>query len=324
MKPDKQHFASNLMSRIASNEVLDAAMTHVDKRRLSKDANSDIWDLSLHWSTRRETIREHLLTGRYQLSPLQVLGSKNGHALTRWSSMDAVVLKAMTIVLTPLLGTKMDRRCHHLTGNGGLKGAVNRVRGYLTKQVSDGAGVVSCDQNLYQFVIKSDIADFYASTSHDVLHQICSKHIKDRRVLDVLQQYMNRVELRFGEHDLIELGIAKGCPLSPLMGALMLKSLDKMIPRNCAYARYMDDWVILIPTRRVLKRLVKKMHQIVSGLRYKLAKNKTYIGRISKGFDFLGYRFGEQGLVGLAAQTIENHKIKLSRLYEQNASEDEV
>ena len=43
---------------------------------------------------------------------------------------------------------------------------------------------------------------------------------------------------------------------------------------------------------------------------------KTFVGRINRGFDFLGYRFGE-GPLGLAEKTIDNFLEKCSRLYEQ-------
>jgi RNA-directed DNA polymerase len=100
-----------------------------------------------------------------------------------------------------------------------------------------------------------------------------------------------------------------------------------MIPPGCAYARFMNDWVALTRTRRqVLKvrQVVKNMHAIVHGLKLRLALKKTLIGRISKGFDFLGYRFGALGLTGLAQQTIDNHKQKLLLLYEQSASDQRV
>ena len=44
--------------------------------------------------------------------------------------------------------------------------------------------------------------------------------------------------------------------------------------------------------------------------------DKTFIGRIERGFDFLGYRFRPAGLT-LAKQTIANFIEKASRLYEQ-------
>ncbi len=42
----------------------------------------------------------------------------------------------------------------------------------------------------------------------------------------------------------------------------------------------------------------------------------TFIGRIERGFDFLGYRFTRAGL-SVARKTIENFLEKASRLYEQ-------
>ena len=44
--------------------------------------------------------------------------------------------------------------------------------------------------------------------------------------------------------------------------------------------------------------------------------DKTFIGRIEKGFDFLGYHFGPEGLT-LAAKTIEQFVERALRLYEQ-------
>ena len=45
-----------------------------------------------------------------------------------------------------------------------------------------------------------------------------------------------------------------GSPLSPLMGTLYLKRLDdRMAKLGCFYIRYMDDWVILAPTRWKLR-----------------------------------------------------------------------
>ena len=45
-------------------------------------------------------------------------------------------------------------------------------------------------------------------------------------------------------------------------------------------------------------------------------KDKTFIGRIERGFDFLGYHFSPAGLT-VAAKTIANFIEKASRLYEQ-------
>jgi RNA-directed DNA polymerase len=317
----KQHYATNQMSRVSATALLDQAKNYIYAQRCQDYANSDIWDLSLHWEKHRARIREELLTGTYQLSPVQVFGSRDGHRLTRWSAQDAVVLKALSWVLTADWTPHIDSRCHHVKGHGGLKGAVKEVAHAIK---AGNPRLENGSSSEYHFVVKSDIADYYVSMHHATLLALCAKRVKDPRVLELLSQYMNRVEVHRGEHHLIDLGVAKGCPLSPLMGALMLKSLDKMIPLGCAYARFMDDWVILTRTRRQLRQVLKNMHAIVHRLKMRLALNKTFIGRISKGFDFLGYRFGSLGVIGLAQQTIDNHKQKLLRLDEQNASDQRV
>ncbi len=59
------------------------------------------------------------------------------------------------------------------------------------------------------------------------------------------------------------------------------------------------------------------MHQVMYRLKFKLANDKTFIGKISCGFGFLGYRFNQHGLIGLANKTIDNFKEHIVKLYEQ-------
>jgi hypothetical protein len=47
--------------------------------------------------------------------------------------------------------------------------------------------------------------------------------------------------------------------------------------------------------------------------------DKTFIGRIERGFDFLGYYFARQPL-RLALRTLQNHATRLHRLYEQQTT----
>jgi len=280
---------SNLLSSIASNDMLNAAFKHVYKKRKKDGHNSDIWETSLNWEKYRSDIRDQLLSGTYQLSPLMLFASKESGLLSRWSSINMIVLKALSWGLQDKTGQYVGKQCAHLKDHGGLKGAVRQL-GNTIKQ--------------YKYVIKSDVAKYYESMDHDIVLNHCNDFIKDKRVLTLIQQYLNRVEVFQGEHCLIEKGIPRGCPLSPLMGAIMLKSLDGIAPKDIFYARYVDDWVILTKTKRQCRRLVKKMHHVMRRLQFKLALDKTFIGKTSKGFDFLGYCFNHTGLIGLAKKTI--------------------
>ena len=48
--------------------------------------------------------------------------------------------------------------------------------------------------------------------------------------------------------------------------------------------------------------------------------NKTFIGRIEKGLDFLGYHFSPEGL-SMAEKTLEKFLTRTVRLYEQEREE---
>ncbi len=74
----------------------------------------------------------------------------------------------------------------------------------------------------------------------------------------------------------------------------------------------------------LLQHVVKRMHGVIAMLQLKLAREKTYIGRIARGFEFLGYRFTHQGLVGLARKTIVNFIGRLSRLYKSGATTSRI
>ena len=59
---------------------------------------------------------------------------------------------------------------------------------------------------------------------------------------------------------------------------------------------------------------------MLGALRLEKHPDKTFIGRIERGFDFLGYRFGPEGLT-LAAKTIEQFVAGAIRRYEQDRKE---
>ena len=57
------------------------------------------------------------------------------------------------------------------------------------------------------------------------------------------------------------------------------------------YIRFMDDWVVLSPTRWKLRRAIATVNRTLDDLKLRKHPDKTFIGRIAAGFDFLGYHF---------------------------------
>ncbi len=78
----------------------------------------------------------------------------------------------------------------------------------------------------------------------------------------------------------------------------------------------MDDILILAPTRWKLRKAVCVVNKTLASLGLEKHPDKTFIGRIDRGFDFLGYHFSRSAL-SAASKTIRNAIEKVSRLYEQ-------
>jgi len=74
----------------------------VYQKRKKSSAYNDIWSLSFNWVSERRRIQKELLLGTYQLQPIETFWTPNGR-LTRWSSVDAVVLKAISMKLTEIM-----------------------------------------------------------------------------------------------------------------------------------------------------------------------------------------------------------------------------
>jgi RNA-directed DNA polymerase len=114
-----------------------------------------------------------------------------------------------------------------------------------------------------------------------------------------------------------ERGVSLGCPLSPLIGAFFLDELDRqMTATGLFYIRFMDDILVLAPTGWKLRRAVRLVNEILGSLRLEKHPDKTFIGRIERGFDFLGYHFTADSLT-LAGGTLANFLDRATRLYEQ-------
>ena len=62
------------------------------------------------------------------------------------------------------------------------------------------------------------------------------------------------------------------------------------------------------------------LNQTFNELKLEKHPNKTLIGRIERGFDFLGYHFDPEGL-SVAKITVENFLSRAIRLYEQESRE---
>jgi hypothetical protein len=211
----------------------------------------------------------------------------------------------MTIVLEQRLAPTLPHCCTHLKGCGGVKGAVRQVSGELRPG---------------RHVLRTDVRQYYESVDHLTLHGILSQLIPDPLFLRLIMRSLNHSVIFEGCWQEVRKGLSRSSPMSPLLGALALLPLDRaMTALPVFYCRYMDDWVIIADSRWQLRRAVRKMHAVLAESGFTLHPDKTFIGRVEKGFDFLGCRLCLEERLRPAAAAVARVQEKIARLYEQGA-----
>jgi RNA-directed DNA polymerase len=74
-----------------------------------------------------------------------------------------------------------------------------------------------------------------------------------------------------------------------------------------------------LPNLWKLKKAIQIVNQTLNELKVESHPDKTFIGRIAKGFDFLGYSFEPKGL-SVVSKTLANFLERKTQLYEQGAT----
>ena len=294
---------------LATDNLLEQAFAWLCQRRKAYPPQADVWRFRQRWDAEKVRIRDDMRAGDYRIGLLErVTLRRDGQDedIDLWPARDAVVLKALSLRLPEVL--PLSKACTHLKGHGGAKYAVRQAMAHLPQ---------------HRFVLKTDVQGYYASIDHHLLLDHLARHVADRAVLNLVGQYLRRVAERGGWYWAPTRGIPLGCPLSPVLGAFFLGDLDAALERGgFFFLRFMDDVLVLAPTRWKLRAAVKVVNRVLAALDLKKHPDKTFIGRIEKGFDWLGYHLRPDGL-RLAARTTRNFAARVSRLYERESGRPE-
>jgi len=290
------------------NLFIDKALSWLKMQRKDCGQNSDIWNLLFHWPKIKGDLMRQLVRGEYEFDPVQQYRFEDGIKHI-FSAKDALVLKIMTLIIEPFVLNHVPRTCTHLKGHGGSKEAIRQIMS---------------QNNDYRFFVKSDVKSYYASMDHEVLYQLCEKIIEDKTILRLIWRFLKHTITYGGLYWDNNKGIPLGCPLSPLLAALYLKPLDdEMAKLDVFYVRFMDDWTILAKTRWQLRKAIQIMNHTLNQLKVEKHPDKTDMGKIEKGFDFLGYHISPSTL-SPAPKTIQQYLANISQLYEQSAPQKRI
>lgn len=167
--PEPHHPAArSLTAVLASDAMLEEAFAWVCRQRRDWPPNVDIWWLRRDWPAEKRRLQDTLLSGRFTFGLLDRVSKVDGSEADLRSARDAVLLKALTLVLAPVL--PVSSRCTHIKGNGGAKGVVRQVSAALAAN---------------RFVLRSDVKPYYASIDHMLLLDRLAARMADRNILNL-------------------------------------------------------------------------------------------------------------------------------------------
>lgn len=284
-------------------ELLDISYSWLCASRKNHPANADVWDLRLHWQQEKTSLLLALRAGTYRLLPLRVIPRTGSEACVMWSARDALVIHALTRLLTPHL--PVHHTCEHVRGQGGGKQSTRRVHHFLRHTKAP-------------FVFRTDIRGYYANIDKDRLYRQLTQHIACPGICSLLWQFLHYTVEDGGNFHTPQKGIPRASSLSPLLAAFHLTTVDAALSRlpGVRYARYMDDFILIATTRHKLRRAVKILKQHLHEFGFVLHPDKTQLGRTQKGFDWMGLWFTDTGITAFAPRATEKHRLKCRRLYE--------
>lgn len=122
--------------------------------------------------------------------------------------------------------------------------------------------------------VDCDLKGFFDHVDHDLLMARVAARVRDKRVLRLIGRYLRAgVVLPDGTKERTLRGVPQGGPLSPLLANIMLTPLDRELERRgLRFARYADDFLILVQSRTEAERVMAEVVAFVEG-RLKLMVN---------------------------------------------------
>lgn len=212
----------------------------------------------------------------------------NGIKIIKWHMVDELVNKVLAIYLQLKCKNLFNAVCVSHKGHGGIRACAFKVGNTASKS---------------KFVYKTDIRSYYSSINHEILlNNINCYYPLNKNINELLKKHLQNVAK-------YTTGITRGSALSFVFAGIYLHKLDeyfsdlKQLGYDIEYIRYVDDIIIFSSDLNILEQAKKELLNIITSLDLTIRPEKTYFGLIKNGFDFVGFKYNQHGMIGLADKT---------------------
>src|SRR5271165_2273652 len=272
---DKVHPERTLQaafSQVAANQGA-AGVDHVTILMFETRLDEELRRLSEH--LRNGTYRPQAIRRHYIPKP----GTQEKRPLGIPTVRDRVVQTAVRMVIEPIFEHEFAEHSYGFRPHRGCKDALRRVDELLK------AG--------YSHVVDADLKSYFDTIPKDRLLALVAKKVADRRILALVQSFLEQSVLEDAQEWVPEQGTPQGAVISPLLSNIYLDPLDHlMAEKGYEMVRYADDFVILCRTPEDAAGALNAVTDWTASAGLTLHRGKTrVVDARTDGFDFLGYHF---------------------------------
>ncbi len=227
-------------------------------------------------------IQEKLKEGIYRFKPARrALIPKEGTSKMRKLGipvvMDRIVAQSINLVFEEIFDSEF-------TGSnfGFRRGrSQHRAIGHVQSMVGEG----------YEWCASIDLKSFFDEIPHNLILKLIRRRIADEGLVTLIARALKAGVVVEGKFEKTTKGCPQGSPLSPMLSNIVLNELDhELEKRGHRYARWADDFVILLKSERAAHRVMEGVGRYLEGqLNLPVNKEKSEVARI-KDVPCLGFQ----------------------------------
>ncbi|MFV2099182.1 reverse transcriptase domain-containing protein [Micromonospora sp. LOL_014] len=278
---------SRLLSRMSDQPTLWAAWSRVAAGTALAGADGvTVAEFAHHLGPRLESLSALLRSGEYTPQPLRLMTVTRGGE-RRDRGIPTVADRVAQRAFLHVAGDRWETRRAEVSF------AYQRGRSWVDALTM---ALAYRDKGL-RYVVRADIADFFASVDHQLLHEMVSGSLADPAVSRIVRGWFTAPMLTAAGLRTRVRGVPEGAPISPTLANLYLREFDARVDgRHGRLVRYADDLALFCLDLDAAISGARQIGAELAALNLRLHPDKTQITTFDAGFSMLGWVFdGEHG-----------------------------
>lgn len=254
-----------------------AGVDHVTAEQFDAEAKENLKQLHLE-------LAEH----SYETLPVKqvtIYKGEKAREIALYAMRDKVVQQSIAAELNKMYDPLFSSQTYAYRSNRSALSAID--------EIAQRAG-----SGQYAFYLKIDISHFFDTIQWPRLRKMLEEFIREGDVLDLIR--MNACSKKLdpvtGELAERKLGLYQGSGIAPVLSNIYLMEFDRWMKAEAPYfVRYSDDLIALGGSREQVTDLLLQAVRELEKLGLAVNQDKSSMGEIAEGVDFLGYHLDQSG-----------------------------